>query len=375
MDLTRFSREIFPDLMTSSFDANDAKIVAQKNCENFIGSIEIPVGVAGPVLVISDVLSEEIFLPLATTEGALVASVSRGCKAIQLSGGAQANVKKIGMTRAPVFCCNSGKAARDFVTWFDAHMSEFAVACKSTSQHLKYISHMSWIQGRNVYVRFVFDTDEAMGMNMVTIALQQAWEKFQKTYARDVTRVQLLALSSNLCSDKKDSVINRVLGRGYWVQAEVVLPSEVIRTVLKTTPEDLLRVHTAKNVVGSSLSGSFSQNMHAGNMIAALYAATGQDLAHITEGSQANTTFEASGDGLYVAVTLPNLVVGTVGGGTWLPKQTQARRFIRQNQDLSAAQLAVAIATACLAGEISGMAALASNSLAQAHQRLARTSP
>jgi hydroxymethylglutaryl-CoA reductase (NADPH) len=361
-------------LLQSSFDSETADLAAKKNCENMIGSVEIPVGVAGPVPVRSTVLSESISFPLATTEGALVASISRGSKAIRLSGGADVLVKRIGMSRAPVFFCVSGKAAQHFVEWLDKHIAEFAVACESTSSHLKYLSHLSWIQGRHVYVRFVFDTDEAMGMNMVSIALQTGWEQMQKAHKEELAEVELISLSSNMCADKKDSSINRMLGRGYWAQAEVLLTKEIITDVLKTTAEKLLHTHHAKNLIGSNLAGSLSQNMHVGNVIAAMYLATGQDMAHVIEGSQANTTIELTEKGLYVSVTLPNLTLGTVGGGTWFPKQTQARQLIRQGEEINAAQLAVAIATASLAGEISGLSALSSQTLAAAHQKLGRIS-
>lgn len=367
--LTQLVNGQFSELFQYGFDP---QVAGKKNCENLIGSVEVPVGVAGPVRIHTQNFNEDFFLPLATTEGALVASVARGVKAIQAHGGAQVLVKKIGMSRAPVFKCSSGPVAQQFGGWLDSHISEFAAEAEKTSQHLKYLSHLSWIRGKYVYARFVFDTDEAMGMNMITIALQTAWEKMQSSYPTELRLVELISLSSNVCADKKDSVINRILGRGYWAQAEVTLSPETIQTILKTTPQQLLETHAAKNVVGSNLAGSFSQNMQVGNVIAAMYLATGQDLAHVTEGSQANTTFEADTKGMYIAVTLPNLNIGTVGGGTWLPKQTQARQLIRQGQTLNAHQLVAAIATACLAAEISGMSALASQTLAQAHQKLGR---
>ncbi len=359
----------FKDLFSYSFDP---EIAGKKNCENIIGSVEVPVGAVGPVSVKSNVINEDIFLPLATTEGALVASVSRGVKAIQESGGVAVHVKKIGMSRAPVFHCQSGPQALQFVEWLDLHMNQFAETAEATSHHLKYLSHQSWVRGRHVYVRFVFDSGEAMGMNMVSIALQTAWEKMKNHLPPELQHVELISLTSNICSDKKDSVMNRLLGRGYWAQAEVVIPHDVVTSILKTTADKLLAVHHAKNLVGSNLAGSFSQNMHVGNVIAAMYLATGQDMAHVTEGSQANTTFEADESGVYVAVTLPNITVGTVGGGTWFPKQTQALQLIRNGNSSNSLQLVTAIATACLAGEISGMSALSSHTLAQAHQKLGR---
>jgi len=354
------------------FDVHlDAEKIGKKNCENFMGSVEVPVGIAGPVAISSDVFSEEkeIFLPLATTEGALVASIQRGCKAINAAGNAKIFVKKIGMSRAPVFRCEDGTAALQFANWIDEHISEFAAAAEKTSQHLHFLSHHSWVRGRNVYVRFVFDSEEAMGMNMVSIAVQTAWVELQKQHPH----VELLSLTSNVCTDKKDSVINRLFGRGYWVQAEAFLPAEVLKEVLKTNAERFFDTHLVKNLVGSNIAGSFSQNMQIGNAVAAMYLAMGQDMAHVTEGSQAATTVEKETDGLYIAVTLPNVVVGTVGGGTWLPAQTQAREIIRGGKSVDAKQLAAAIGVAALAGEISGLSALSVGQLAAAHAKLGRS--
>jgi len=382
----------------TTFSPEVVDLIAQKNCENLSGSVEIPFGLAGPVLVkhfvslehtsssdamsSSDPLSfprkressvsEEFSLPLATSEGALVASVSRGCKAIRLSGGAGVFVKKIGMSRAPVFKCVSGASAQEFANWLDQNIKEFSAVAEATSHHLKYLSHLTWIRGRFVFVRFVFDTGEAMGMNMVSIALQKAWEVMSIKLPSELASTKLISLSSNVCCDKKDSQINRLMGRGYWAQAEVILTKEVINTVLKTTPQELWQAHYAKNLIGTNVAGSLSQNMQVSNVIAAMYLATGQDMAHVTEGSQANTTVEIDGENIYFAVTLPNLNLGTVGGGTWLPKQTQARKLIRSGKDINAAQLTAAVAVGCLAGEISGLAALASNTLAAAHERLGR---
>ncbi len=345
------------------FDVSlDPEVIGKKNCENFIGSVEVPVGVAGPVTA----NSKEIILPLATTEGALVASIQRGCKAINLAGGAQILTEKKGISRAPVFRCKNGAHAREFVQWLEKNMSALKMHAESTSAHLKYLSHQTWIRGRHVYVRFVFDSDQAMGMNMVTIALQKMWE------AMRFPDVELIALSSNVCADKKDSVVNRLYGRGFWVQAEVTLSEHIFSEVLHTNADELLAAHYAKNLVGSNVAGSFSQNMQVGNAVAALYLATGQDMAHVTEGSQASTTIERDGSDIYFAVTMPNIVIGVVGGGTWLPSQTETRQLMANGQQVTSELLATAVATAALAAEISGMSAVTTNTLAQAHQKLGR---
>lgn len=363
--LTSVTQKKFPHLYSSKLNLSE---VGSKNCENLVGSVEVPVGVAGPVRVKGAVLDEEIILPLATTEGALAASVNRGCRVISSSGGAQTVVRKIGMTRAPVFQCKDGVQALNFVKWLEKNRNKIDSLSSETSNHLKLTSWQSWVRGRYVYVRFVFDTDQAMGMNMVTIALKHTFEKLLKK-KRDV---KLISISSNMCTDKKSAVINNLLGRGYWVQSEVFIDKKLIVNTLDTRPDVIFQTHLSKNLIGSNLAGSFSQNMHAANVVAALYLATGQDVSHVVEGSQTTTSVEVVDEGLYVAVTLPSVLVGVVGGGTWLEAQSEARNTIRKGKKISAEQLAAAIGVGVLAGEISGLAALSNHTLSSAHAKLGR---
>ena len=348
----------------------DVETISRRNCENLIGSIEIPVGVAGPLALKSESLNEEIFVPLATTEGALVASVSRGCKALTAAGGASVMVEKMGMTRSPVFECPTGAEARRFRDWFQSNLDKVQAIAESTSSHLKLLSVHTWIRGRYVFIRFAFDTEEAMGMNMVTIALQEALNQYLEK--NNHSGIRLVSLSSNVCTDKKDSTLNALLGRGYWAQAEVFLSPEIVRDVLKTEIQTLLTAHTQKNLIGSNIAGSFSQNAHVANVLAALYLATGQDPAHVVDGSRAFLSLEEVEGQLYAALTLPSINVGVVGGGTTLGPQAAARRVIRGGGGLNAVQLATVTAAAALAGELSLMAALAEHKLGYAHQKLGR---
>lgn len=355
------------------FNVNEALSKAnQHNCENMIGAVALPVGLAGPVKIIDEQQrATEYFVPLATSEGALVASVNRGLKAINQAGGAQVMVKNFGMTRAPVFAFKNGKEAFIFAKYLEEEktLKKICQVTEKTSSHLKFIKLMSFVRGRNVYVRFSFLTDQAMGMNMVTIALQKLWEDFLSQYKG----IKMLALSSNVCTDKKASFINQLLGRGYSAQAEVFLSEEILQNVLKTNSRDFLRTHHAKNIIGSNVAGSSSLNMQFANVVAAFYMATGQDLAHVVEASQGTTIVENEGKGLYIAVNLPDLPLGSVGGGTNLPAQKELRTLITKGQkDLNTSQLVTILATGVLAAEISGLAALSNHSLASAHQRLAR---
>jgi len=346
----------------------DVDTISRKNCENVIGSVEIPVGVAGPLPLRLDNWQIEALIPLATTEGALVASVNRGCKSLALAGGVDVMVEKRGMTRSPVFECPSGLEAKKFQVWFEEHIDTIKKVAESTSSHLHLLSHHTWIRGRFLYVRFAFDTEEAMGMNMVTIALQKALEDALQRHPE----IKLLSLSSNVCTDKKDSVVNSLLGRGCWVQAEAKLPKEVIASVLKSTATRMFQVHVQKNLIGSNLAGSFSQNAHVANVLSAMYIATGQDPAHVVEGSKAFLTVEPQGEDLYVALTLPNINVGAVGGGTNIAAQQQARLLVNKGTPLNAVQLAATVGAAALAGELSLLAALAQQQLAFAHAKLGR---
>lgn len=373
----------FQELFSTDFPIEE---VGKKNCENLIGSISVPVGIAGPVTVQTRFISYDekvgkqqqhsFVIPLATTEGALVASIHRGTKVLN-AGQTKVIVKKIGMSRSVVFECGSIDDAAIFVEYFSQNSELFGQFCEETSKHLKFLSYEVFMRDKLLYFRFVFDTDEAMGMNMVTIALSYAWDKFKRQLP-DHIWVSLLTVSGNVCTDKKDSMINRLRGRGYFVTAETIIPVIKLEELLKVRAQDLVKTHLVKNVIGSNVAGSFAQNMHVANALGAFYLATGQDAAHVVAGSEASVHFEVIKSNLYVALTLPNVSVGSVGGGTWLPKQTQARLTMLSGDEKngklpSALDLATCAGLASLAGEISGLAALTTNTLASAHAKLGRS--
>jgi len=345
--------------------------IAVKNCENLIGSISLPVGCAGPALFEFESISHEVYIPLATTEGALVASINRGLKAIRLAHNGKVLIEKKGISRAPVFRCLSGSHASEFLQWINNHEQHIKKIAELTSSHVKYLSHHSFIRGRHIYVRFSFDTDEAMGMNMATIA-SQAISEYCCTH---FPNIQLIALSSNVCTDKKDSMLNMLLGRGFWTQAECVISAQILQDTLKTNAQHMVQTHIQKNLVGSNIAGSFSQNAQVANVLAALYLATGQDPAHVVDGSRAMLSMEILEDqSLYVGLTLPSIIVGTIGGGTYLPAQTQARKIIGDGNEISSKLLAAVAGMTSLAGEISLLASLTEGTLSKAHQKLGRSS-
>jgi hydroxymethylglutaryl-CoA reductase (NADPH) len=359
------------DLSTTGSYAFDAE-VADSAIENMFGATQVPVGVAGPVTVDGGAADGEYYLPLATTEGALVASVNRGLSVIESAGGAEARVTKSGMTRAPVFRTAGVVESAEVVEWVREHEGDLAEAAESTTSHGELLDVTPYVVGDSVYLRFRYDTKDAMGMNMAAIATEAACEVVEAE-----TPAELVALSGNLCTDKKPAAINAVEGRGRSVTADVHIPATVVEERLHTTAAAIAEANTRKNLVGSAKAGSLGFNAQAANIVAASFIATGQDPAQVVEGSNAITTAEEREDGLYLSVSLASLELGTVGGGTKLPTQSEALELVGLTgggdpAGSNADALAEVIATGALAGELSLLAALASNHLASAHEELGR---
>ena len=349
----------------------DEATASTRNCENMIGSVQVPVGVAGPIEVKSQKSKvKSLYLPLATTEGALVASANRGCKAVTAAGGVFVAAERVGTTRGPVFKTASLEKSLALKLWLETHADLLNEVAQTTSSHIKLLSQHIQVEGSLVFVRFAFDTQDAMGMNMVTIATEAMGKKIA-----EMTSATFLTVSANFCVDKKPSWQNVILGRGFRAWSEVLLSTAVIEEILKTSPDALYEVWETKCLIGSAVSGSMGFNGHAANVVAALFLATGQDIAHVVEGSTATTLFAKESAGIRVTVSLPSLMVGTVGGGTSLATQQEALQLLGiagGNDGNNAHQLAEIVAGAVLAGEISELAALTSHTLACAHQQLGR---
>ncbi|OIB57587.1 hydroxymethylglutaryl-CoA reductase (NADPH) [Natrialba sp. SSL1] len=369
-------RETGADLSTTGNYAFPAE-QADSAVENMIGAAQIPMGVVGPVDVSGSAADGEHYLPMATTEGALLASVNRGLSVIRSADGADARVTKNGMTRAPVFRVEGVAEAAETVEWVDDNVDALREAAESTTSHGELLAVDTYVVGDSVFLRFAYDTKDAMGMNMVTIATREASELVEAE-----TPASLVALSGNLCSDKKPAAINAVEGRGRSVTADVLIPGELVEERLHTTADAIAEANTRKNLTGSAKAGSLGFNAHAANVIAAAFLATGQDEAQVVEGANAITTMEAREreDGttdLYAAVSLASLEVGTVGGGTKLPTQAEALEVLGLRgggnpAGSNADALAEIIAVSALAGELSLLAALSSRHLASAHEDLGR---
>jgi hydroxymethylglutaryl-CoA reductase (NADPH) len=350
----------------------DEKTASAHNCENMIGVAQVPMGVAGPLAVqkLGESAVEQYYIPLATTEGALVASVNRGIKAITTSGQAVVDSHRIGATRGPAFRVGGLVEGKKLYQFLDTHFAELQQVAAKTSGHLTLKKYSTSGVGTYRFVRFVFDTQDAMGLNMVTIATDA-----MVAYIQEKTGIHCLALSGNFCVDKKPSWQNFINHRGIEVWAEVVLPKKVLTEVLKTTAQKAYDVWLGKCMVGSAMSGSMGFNAQYANVIAAIFLATGQDPAHVVEGSMGITTAEVRGEDLYVSIFLPSLMVGTVGGGTGLATQQEALKLLQVaggNGGKNAQKFAEIIGAAVLAGEISLLSSLDQGTLSTAHQALAR---
>ena len=330
------------------------------NIENMIGWTKVPLGQAIGLVV----NNKSYDLPLATTEGALVASVNRGCKATKLSGGIKVLVENIGATRGPVFKVKNLTEGKKLIDWVGGHFKQLKRAAEATSPYLRLLDFTPAMLGKNVWLKFRFNTGEAMGMNMVTIATQSLVQLIKQKL-----NIDCVALSGNYCVDKKPSWLNFTGGRGKKVWAEAIVTRKIVKDVLKTSPEKIIEVVRDKHWLGSIMSGSMVGNGHFANIVAALFLSTGQDMAHVIEGSLGVTTAELENKDLYFSVYLPTLMVGTIGGGTRLPSQQKALKMLGEP---SVKELAGIIAGAVLAGELSLTAALASGDLARAHQLLGR---
>lgn len=369
--LEKILGKVFPAIGSTIIDFVE---VVGRNIENPIGAIQIPLGIAGPLKIEGDYARGEYYIPLATTEGALVASVNRGCKALTLSGGVKTKILFDGMTRAPLFWTPNIEEAIRLTNWVEEKFADIKRVAESTTRHGKLKTVQTFIVGNNVWLRLVFETGDAMGMNMVTIASDKVCKYIEENFP-GTTRC--VALSGNLCVDKKSSLINTILGRGKSVVAEAIVKREVVAHVLKTTPEAIVEVNIRKNLLGSAKAGSQSFNAHYANIVAAIFIATGQDVAQVVESSMGFTWTELRNNDLYISVTLPSLEVGTVGGGTRLPTQREALKLLGVEgggnpPGVNARKLAEIIAASVLAGELSLLAALSVGHLAKAHEKLGR---
>ncbi|XP_010428711.1 PREDICTED: 3-hydroxy-3-methylglutaryl-coenzyme A reductase 1 isoform X2 [Camelina sativa] len=337
-------------------DGFDYESILGQCCEMPVGYIQIPVGIAGPLLLDGF----EYSVPMATTEGCLVASTNRGCKAMFISGGATSTVLKFFL-----------ESPENFDT--------LAVVFNRSSRFARLQNIKCTIAGKNAYVRFSCSTGDAMGMNMVSKGVQNVLEYLTD----DFPDMDVIGISGNFCSDKKPAAVNWIEGRGKSVVCEAVIRGEIVNKVLKTSVAALVELNMLKNLAGSAVAGSLGGfNAHASNIVSAVFIATGQDPAQNVESSQCITMMEAINDGkdIHISVTMPSIEVGTVGGGTQLASQSACLNLLgvkgasKEAPGMNSRRLATIVAGAVLAGELSLMSAIAAGQLVRSHMKYNRSS-
>ncbi|KAL6959784.1 3-hydroxy-3-methylglutaryl-coenzyme A (HMG-CoA) reductase isozyme [Sarracenia purpurea var. burkii] len=355
----------------------DYEAILGQCCEMPVGYVQIPVGIAGPLLLDG----AEYSVPMATTEGCLVASTNRGCKAIFASGGATSVLLRDAMTRAPVVRFGTANRAAELKFFLEDPMNfdTLAVVFNKSSRFGRLQGIQCAIAGKNLYMRFSCSTGDAMGMNMVSKGVQNVLDFLRD----DFPDMDVIGISGNFCSDKKPAAVNWIEGRGKSVVCEAIIKEEVVRKVLKTSVAALVELNMLKNLTGSAVAGALGGfNAHASNIVSAVYIATGQDPAQNVESSHCITMMEPVNDGkdLHISVTMPSIEVGTVGGGTQLASQSACLNLLgvkganKESPGSNSRLLATVVAGSVLAGELSLMSALAAGQLVQSHLKYNRSS-
>jgi hydroxymethylglutaryl-CoA reductase (NADPH) len=347
-----------------SFDPH----ITAGNIENFTGVAQVPLGFAGPLTIKGEHAQGEFIIPMATAEGTLVASYNRGMKILNLSGGAEVTVIGDAMQRAPVFVFDDARAARDFVRWVQDHIDQIRDQAEATSSVAKLSYIDPYLAGKFAFLRFNFTTGDAAGQNMVGRATFAASSWILDQYEG----VRHFYLESNLATDKKASQVNVMHTRGKRVVAEVTIPRDVLIQHMRVKPEQLFYHFNVANI-GAILSGANNNGAHSANGITAMFIATGQDVANVAESSAGILYCELTDkNDLYLALTIPSLIVATYGGGTSLATQRECLELLGCYGRGTVNKLAEIVAAVALAGEISLASAISSSDWVSSHERYGR---
>jgi len=354
-----------PHIGAVSFNSEEMR----GNIENPIGVAQVPLGVAGPILVRGQSAKGLFYVPMATTEGALIRSYERGMVTLTRAGGVQAAVLEDENQITPVFFFEDVESAVAFCEWTQRNLSKMQSAAAKTTHHGKFQNLKCYQVGRQVMINFGFSTGDAQGMNMMAKATDAVcrWIKDHRPGCE-------YQIFSGMCSEKRASGFVMTRGKGKRVTAGALLPREILQMYLRVTPEQMHRVWQS-TVVGHLQAGALGYNGHFANGLSAIFIATGQDVANVVNSACGITSFEVHPDGLYASVTLPALSVATVGGGTGLPTQREALEIMDCYGSRRARKLAEIVAATLLGGEISMAAALATGEFVEAHERYGRNRP
>jgi hydroxymethylglutaryl-CoA reductase (NADPH) len=338
------------------------------NIENFVGAAQVPIGIAGPLLVRGEHARGEFYVPLATTEGTLVASYNRGMKLAYLAGGVRVSIAADRMQRAPVFGFDSAIEARDFGVWVSSQFGAIKDEAESTTRTGRLRDIEQFSASKYLFLRFNFTTGDAAGQNMVGRATAQACAWIRAHYPG----IRYFCLESNLATDKKSSHINVLATRGKRVIAETTIPASLAKDIMRAAPEQLYAARQVSNL-GGMLAGVNNNGNHSVNGIAALFLATGQDVANVAEASAALVHAELLADGsYYYSITIPALIVATYGGGTGLPTQRECLELLGCYGNGRVRKFAEIVAATAICGELSLGSAIVTEEWVDAHERLGR---
>ena len=341
------------------------------NIEHFTGAAQVPLGVAGPLLVNGEHAEGDFYVPMATAEGTLVASYNRGMKLTREAGGVTVTVIDDAMQRAPAFGFDSAREARDFSVWLVENLEAIREQAEASTQIGRLRNIEQYAASRFVYLRFNYTSGDAAGQNMTGKATAAACEWIREQYEP----VRYFQLEANFATDKKASQVNTLHTRGKRVVAEVTLPGEMVERHLNTRPELIYRARQVSNL-GGLMSSVINNGSHSANALAAMFIATGQDAANIAESSTAMVYAELLSDGAYYhSITIPSLIVATYGGGTGLPTQRECLDLLGCYGKGKVRKLAEIMAATVLCGELSLGAAVVAEEWVDAHDRLGRNRP
>ncbi len=349
-----------------SFSPDDTR----GNIENFIGVAQVPVGLAGPLKINGDYAKGDFLIPLATTEGALVASYNRGMKIVSDSGGINARILKDEIYIGVLIDFNDLSEVIDFFKWIDRNIDKLKEIAESTTKYGKLLRIEKYLQGKRALLNIHYKTGDASGLNMITVATKAMMDCIMEK-----TRAQKYILPVTF-NDKKSTAMNIVKGRGKKISADVVIPRKIVEEVLRTTPEEMSNACYSNYLMAAANIGTIIYNHHFANGLAALFIACGQDVAYVAESSVGSTTMDTTRDGdFYVSVNLPDLIIATVGGGTGLGTAKEYLELLGCYGTGKVKKFAEIVASVLLAGEISIWGAIVSGEFSEAHNRYGRNRP